>query len=247
MLRLCNSAYFGLSRKVASLNDAMLCLGTVKVLQLVMSVHTTGLLSKEQIGYGLDPGMLWKHSVAVALTCSNVAQRLKMTNAGLLFTAGLLHDIGKVVLNEYVAEEFSEIVRLVAEQDLSFLEAEHQILGFSHEEIGGKIAESWQLPEAITKCIRYHHDPDKPDPPDILVDTVYLANSLCLILGIGLGADGLAYRADETVMERYQLQEADLELIGVQMTTELKRVEGMFAGDSTMNANAQPAAARQEH
>lgn len=232
VLRLCNSAYFGLARKVSSLNDAMVCLGTVKVLQLVLSVHTNSLLSRAQGGYGLAPGALWRHSVAVALAASEFAQRIKLPNPGVAFTGGLLHDIGKVVLNEYVGEAFAQIIDHVTEDAMSFAEAEHRVLGFSHEEIGAMIAEKWQLPEAIVRCIRFHHDPGAVEPPDAFVDTVYLANCVCLLLGIGLGEDGLNYRADPAVLQRHGLSEHDLELVGAQMTVELKRVEQIFAGAS---------------
>ncbi len=228
VLRICNSAYFGLARKVTSLNDAMLCLGTVKVMQLVMSVHTSTMLTKEQKGYGLDPGMLWRHSVAVALTSSALTERLKLPNGGLVFTAGLLHDIGKVVLNEYVAESFMEIVRRVNEDRMSFTEAEHQVLGFSHQEVGGMVAQQWKLPEAIERCVRYHHNPSELDPPEQLVDTIHIANCICLMFGVGLGEDGLYHRADAAVMDRCGLREQDLEMIGAQMMTELKRVEQVF-------------------
>jgi putative nucleotidyltransferase with HDIG domain len=228
VLRLCNSAYFGLSRSVTSLNDAMLCLGTVKVLQLVMSVHTNVLLSRKQIGYGLEQGVLWKHSVGVALAASAVAQKLGNPKVNLVFTAGLLHDIGKVVLNEYVAADFLEIVRRVREQRLSFPEAELHVLGVSHQEIGAKIAEMWKLPEPIIQCLRYHHDPGKLDPPDPLVDIVYLANCICLLMGVGLGEDGLFHRADEEVVRRHNLRESDLEIIGAQTLSDLKRVEQLF-------------------
>lgn len=229
VLKLCNSAFFGLSRKVASLNDALLSLRTVKVLQLVMSVHTNSILSREQSGYGLQPGVLWKHSVAVALASSLFAQRLRLPNVNLVFTAGLLHDIGKVILNEYVANEFAEIVRRVTDEGASFAEAEQQVLGFSHEEVGAMIAEEWQLPDAIVRCIRFHHTPGLLDPPDILVDTVYLANCVCLLLSIGLGEDGLCYRADPAVMERHELREQDLEEVGARMMIELQRVEQLFS------------------
>lgn len=230
VLKLCNSSFFGLSRKVTSLNDAMLCLGTVKVLQLVMSVHTNNMLSSENRGYGLEPGVLWKHSVAVALASSLFAQRIRLPDVSLVFTAGLLHDIGKVILNEYVAEEFAEIVRLVADDNLSFVEAEQKVLGFSHEEVGGLIAEKWKLPPAIVRCIRFHHVPSSLDPPDALVDTVYLANCVCLMLGIGLGEDGLCYRADPAVLGRRGLCESDLEMIGAQTVIDLQRVETLFDG-----------------
>ena len=229
VLKLCNSAFLGLSRKVTSLNDAMLTLGTVKVLQLVMSVHTNSMLSHEQRGYGLRPGMLWKHSVAVALASSLFARRIRLPNVDLAFTAGLLHDVGKVILNEYVADEFAEIVRRVTDEGTSFGEAEHQVLGFSHDEVGAMIAEKWRLPDAIVRCIRFHHTPGELDPPDTLVDTVYLANCVCLLLGIGLGEDGLCYRADQAVMERHDLCERDLEEVGAQMMMELKSVEQLFS------------------
>ncbi len=207
----------------------MLCLGTIKILQLVMSVHTTSLLAREQKGYGLEPGMLWRHSVAVALASSLFAQRLRLANGGLAFTAGLLHDIGKVILNQYVADDFAEIVRRVTADHLSFVEAEQQVLGFSHEEVGALIAETWRLPEAIVQCIRYHHNPGGLDPSNTLVDAVYLANCVCLLLGIGLGEDGLCSRADQAVIDRHGLCEHDLEAIGAQTMTELSRVEHMFA------------------
>jgi len=236
VLRLSNSAFFGLSRKVTSLNDALICLGTAKVLQLVMSVHANSMLSKEQIGYGLEPGILWKHSVAVALASSAVADIIKLPNVNLVFTAGLLHDIGKVILNEFVAEEFAEICRLVSAERLALIEAEHRVLGLSHEEIGGKLAESWQLPEAIIRCIRYHHSPGELSPTEPLVDVVYLANVVCLLLGIGVGEDGLNTRADERVMERHGLGEQDLEVIGVRTMTDLQDVEALFPDVSSRGA-----------
>lgn len=237
MLRICNSAYFGLSREVQSLEDAMRFLGTLKVLQMLMAVHTSALLCRSQDGYGLQPGVLWKQSVATALTSTLLADRTQPTNQSLTFTAGLLHDIGKVVLNEYVADQFSQIVQLVSEKQISFLEAEQEVLGFTSTEIGARLAEKWKLPDSIIRCIRYHRTPGALEPPDVLVDTVYLANSVCMLFGVGLGADGLSYRADARVMERYQLKESDLEVAGAQMLIDLKRVEQVFNEDAQTPAS----------
>lgn len=240
VLKLCNSAFFGLSRKVTSLNEAMVCLGTIKVLQLVMAVHTNAMLTGEQRGYGLEPGVLWRHSVAVALASTAFAERLKQPNANLVFTAGLLHDVGKVILNEHVAEEFAEIVRRVTNDQLSFIEAERQVLGFSHQEVGAMIGERWKLPEPIVRCIRFHHDPSAVEPPDLLVDTVYLADCVCLMLGIGLGEDGLCYRADQAVMDRNDLRERDLEVIGAQVMVDLRKIEELFADPARAGARKAP-------
>jgi len=229
VLRLCNSAFFGLSRTVTSLSEATSCLGMVKVLQVVMAVHTSSMLSRKQIGYGLERGMLWKHSVAVALAAAEIGQKVDAGKVNLMFTAGLLHDIGKVVLNEYVAAEFLEIARRVKAERISFAEAENRVLGFSHAEIGGKLAEAWRLPDPIVRCLRHHHEPEVLSPPDELVDVVYLANTLCRFLGIGVGQESPTSRCSDAVLHRRGLNAEDLESIGAQILVSLKQVEEMFA------------------
>jgi putative nucleotidyltransferase with HDIG domain len=238
VLRLCNSAFFGLPRAVTSLHDAMSALGMVKVLQVVMAVHTNTMLYRKQIGYGLERGMLWKHSVAVALAASEIGQRVDEGKVNLLFTAALLHDIGKVVLNEYVAADFLEIVRRVNMERISFVEAENRVLGYSHAEIGGKVAEMWRLPEPIVRCVRHHHDPDGLGSPDELVDVVYLANCLCRFLGIGIGEESSTAGADEAVLRRRGFEPGDMEEIGARTLAGLKRVEEMFAGAAEQPAEA---------
>lgn len=230
VLRLCNSAYFGLARMISSVDDAIRYLGTTKVLQLVMAAHTQGLLSRSQAGYGLPPGALWMHGVGVALTAQNLARRIDPAPAGVVFTTGLLHDVGKVVLNEYVANEFSEIVTLVDQGAFSFLEAERHVLGFTHPEIGGLVAETWNLPQQIALAIRYHHEPEALADPDPLVDTIHLADSICQLVGVGTGVDALLYRGAPAVMERHGLTAADLEVVGAETVAELKSVQKLFAG-----------------
>ena len=233
VLRLCNSAYFGLSQRVNSIDDAVRLLGTAKVLQLVMSAHVQTMLNRPQEGYGLAPGALWEHSVGVALGCREFSRRLGLSELGLSFTLGLLHDVGKVVLNQYVVAEYTEIVRRVTHEELSFLEAEQQVLGFTHPEVGARLAEVWSLPEPIARSIRYHHDPEELATPDPLVDCVHLADTTCLLIGIGGGmVDALSYRAHPAVLERHELGQRDLEVIGADIVTEMKSVRDLFAGET---------------
>lgn len=246
LLRLCNSAFLGLSRRISSLHEAIRYLGTVRVLQLIISMHSSALLSRPQNGYGLDPGVLWTHSVAVALASAAFGQRAGLKNANTLFTAGLLHDIGKVVLNEYVAAEFSQIMQLTEQQTISFSEAEKQVLGFSHDEAGGVLAETWQLPVSIVNCIRYHHDPAALSPPEPTADMVYCGEMIATCLGLGSGSDGLSYRAHEQVLERHGIQEVDFERIGIQTATELARIQRMFAETDAPAAEWKWAMAAQE-
>lgn len=229
ILRLCNSAYFGLAREVVSIDDAVKLLGTVKVLQLVIATHAKALLAQPQSGYGLPAGGLFLHSVAVALATQALARPLKLQQAGLAFTAGLLHDVGKVVLNEFVAEDYIEIARRVAQDHVAFSEAEEQVFGCSHAEVGARLAERWALPPGIVDCIRYHHAPLALERRDPYVDAVHIADAICILLGIGGGDDGLSYRACPTVMSRNGLTEADVEALGVEVVAEVKSVQAMLA------------------
>jgi putative nucleotidyltransferase with HDIG domain len=228
VLRLCNSSYYGLSRQIASIDDAIRFIGTSKVMQMVMAAHTHGLLGKAQEGYGVRPGGLWEHSVGVAIATQVISQHLGHEHCGALFTAGLLHDVGKVVLNEFVADEFSQIAHLVMQNSISFLEAERQVLGFTHPEVAERVAQEWQLPETISRAMRYHHEPELVDPHDEAVDIIHLADAVCLICGVGTGSDGLLYRANSDVMQRYELVESDLEWIGAETVMELKKIQSLF-------------------
>jgi putative nucleotidyltransferase with HDIG domain len=229
VLRLCNSAFAGMQRVINSIHEATRYLGTMRILQLVLARHAGPLLAPEQAGYGLAPGLLWRHSVAVALAAAAFAKRINAEEGRLAFTAGLLHDIGKIVLNERVGRSIDEILRIAAEHQLSFAEAEQRVLHCSHEEIGAELAESWKLPEPIIRSIRHHHNPEAVQPPDTLVDIVYLANAVCIILGIGVGADELLSRAESQVLTRHGLTEADCEQVGIQTLTELRAVEELFS------------------
>lgn len=229
LLKLCNSAYVGLVRKIASLDEAVRYLGTTKVLQLLVTAHSRTMLSKPQGGYGLPTGALWRHSVAVALAAQLIARRNQTPEAGVLFTAGLLHDVGKVLLNEFVAQEYAEIATRVKAEQCSFYEAERVALGLTHADVGAAIAERWGLHPDLVRCIRHHHDPGELPTPDARVDIVHLADSIATTLGVGCGDDGLQYRADEGALERCGLEPFDVDAIGVELIVELRGVEEMFA------------------
>jgi len=232
VLRLCNSAHFGLGRSVTSLHEAIRYLGSLRMLQIVLARHAGPLLAREQQGYGLGPGRLWQHSVAVALASAGFAKRILVQDNRLAFTGGLLHDIGKIALNAPVGAALGAILRTAEGQGISFVEAEERVLDWSHEKIGADLARSWGLPEPIVRCIQYHHDPGPLAPPDPLVDAVHLANSVCLMFGIGLGVEGLLSRAEPAVLRRHGLNETTCEEVGMEMLAELHAVEDLFAGPS---------------
>ncbi len=238
VLKLCNSAYFGLSRQIVSLQDAVTYLGATQLLQLVFSVHCKSTFSKNQEGYGLLAGMLWKHSNAVAIASEKIAnhKNLKPTS-GLLFTAGLLHDIGKVILDQALSEHYQQVLELAETEQIRFDEAEKIVLGFSHEDIGQMIANKWQLPEEIVATTKYHHESENykgnDDQVALVVEVVHIADSLVMMLGIGIGTDGLRYRINENLINKYELKKDYIDRLGVEVLASLEKIEKLYGDQNS--------------
>jgi len=211
ILRMCNSPYFAIRYEVSSLREAVIYLGRKNILHVVYTAGTSRFYKKVK-GYYWGATKLWEHSVGVALMSQILAKRIYDREDPRLFTAGLLHDIGKVVLGEFVHDSFQEIMDLVSNQEYSFLEAEKEVIGINHAELGGEIASFWNFPKEIKDAITYHHRPDLMEEGDDSTPwLIYLADQACMMMGIGGGADGLAYRGLEEVINKFRLRQRDFE------------------------------------
>ncbi len=225
ILRVCNSAYFGARRPLYSVQDALVRIGFQQLLEIVLSYGSAFLFSRACRGYDLAEGDLWRHSVACALVSQNLAQKHQREKSSVCFTAALLHDVGKVVLNEYVGTHWTAIHNLVQKEGLSFLEAEREILGIDHAEMGGRISEQWQFPSALVAGIRYHHSPQAASADLGLVSFVYLGDVVAMMTGIGGGADGLAYHGHAEIMKNLGLSKHDVERMVSELQEQLRKVE----------------------
>ncbi len=210
ILRICNSAYFGLRRPVDNVGDAIMHMGKKNVLRAVMAAGLSRYFRTAK-GYDVKGGDLWEHAVAVALMSQICAARLSVPDDPRLFTAGVLHDIGKMVMGEFVEEAWQKIRELTEEKKYSFLEAEEEVIGVNHAVLGGEIALIWKFPDEILKAIAFHHRPDLLTDGDLVPWIVYLSNQVCHVMGIGVGTDALAYRAVGDVAGRFQFKQRDLE------------------------------------
>jgi putative nucleotidyltransferase with HDIG domain len=228
VLKLCNSAYYGLVRKVRSLREGLVLLGNAELRNIILAGTVVKFLQQENKGYDLSSGELWKHAVASAVFSKIISGRVTGSEHPSLFTAALLHDIGKVVLNSFVDRYFEQIIALVNQGGCSFLEAESEMLGINHAEVGAKIAESWNFPEDIIRAIRLHHRPEEASDDDLLTPIIYTANIITLSMGIGVGRDGLSYRGKEEVMKRYALKAKDLQEIVVDFYEEYNKVQDIL-------------------
>jgi putative nucleotidyltransferase with HDIG domain len=159
VLKLVNSAYFGLTREVTSVNHAVVYVGMNTIKNVAISVATTGALPKSNEA-GLNMNEFWAHSLAVGVIAKLLSENkgIKPTEQTNYFVSGLLHDIGKVVFAYFIPEEYQKVLEKTKQEGIPLHLAEQQILGFDHSKIGAMVAEKWQLPAELIHSIKSHHD-----------------------------------------------------------------------------------------
>lgn len=230
ILKLCNSAYFGLPRKVSSLKEAVVYLGTVQLRQVLLSSGAKDIYDRPDKGYSYFAGELWQHAIACALMSQVLARHLQLPlDENDVFTAALLHDVGKVVLSTYVSEEYAEIEMMVKEEKMPFHEAERRALGFDHAEIGGRLAELWKFPDAIAAAIRFHHQPEKASKQyRLLSELIALADGLVMMVGYTTSVDGLSYHIPHLLVDKLKLKKDDIQFLMLKFQEEMDKVQEMI-------------------
>ncbi len=212
ILKLTNSAYFGLPTKIGSIRQAILMIGWKKLTQIVLASCVSAIIDKPVQGYDLSAGDLWRHSVAVSVASETLVKELNLSVSEEIFTAALLHDVGKMVLGRYVKEDIA-VIDGEEMQDVPFEQVERSMFGIDHAEIGANILRRWSFPPAMISAVRWHHEPDSAPKPNTMIDVVHVADVLCLMSGIGVGREGLQYRPSPMACERIGLSEEHLERV----------------------------------
>jgi putative nucleotidyltransferase with HDIG domain len=178
VLRLANSAYFGLRKKVGTLKHAVMLLGIKRFAQIAVSASMSKIMDKAVEGYCLSPSELWLHSIAVSNTAEALARQKKLADTNDVFTPALLHDMGKLILGQFVRKEQQNIKRIIS-QGVPLDIAEHMVIGTDHAEIGALILARWSFPEDIVNAVRWHHNPERNHNSTTKSDMVYLSNLVC--------------------------------------------------------------------
>ncbi len=211
VLKLANSAFYGLPRRVSTLSEAVVILGFRTIKNLAIAASTFELLNREVAGYWLQRGELWRHSLACAIGAQLIARRVRLPVSEEAFVGGLLHDIGKVAINLFVREQFDQIMERALQDRIPFVEAEQAVLGFNHAMAGGLIAEKWNLPPLLVSVIKYHHQPSSAPEKEPMISVVHLADLLSISMGMGIGGDGLYYVLEEGTLAMFGLEQADID------------------------------------
>jgi putative nucleotidyltransferase with HDIG domain len=191
VLKLCNSAYYGLPRVISSVQQAIMYLGfqTVRNMVLTSAMNQVYLLQDLSI-YNYKRNGLSDHSVAVAIASQVLSKKLRPGLTDTAFTAGLLHDVGKIVLARYLREHKEFLQQRVSGQQIT-RSVERDLFGLDHADVGAQIADNWNFPQELTLAIGFHHTPDEAKGRPLLAVITYLADNVCLRLGIGLASGGL--------------------------------------------------------
>ncbi len=200
VVRRCNSAYYGFASPVDNVQEAVTRLGFWEIYRIVVMCSANKMLAPAQKGYGMEANELWDHSIATALAAEQVAKDLNEDEA-VAFTAGLLHDIGKVMLSQQLEDTYTKMLSEVEQNGSSLLEAERTLLGFDHANAGGHLLAHWKFPANLVAAVWFHHKPSLAKPHHRLASFVYLGNLIAHFMGHGYGHHALALKGRSEVLE----------------------------------------------
>lgn len=212
ILKIANSPYYGLSGKVSSVQHASVVLGVKTLMEILNLACSSEILGRTLTGYNLDAGELWAHSLAVASGSQIIARKVSPSLEQDAFSAGLIHDSGKIILDPYIEERKDVFNAFVSEGKETFLNAEKNVLGFDHAELAAEACEKWHIPAQIAFAIKHHHDPT-PSKGDILSYIVHMADAIAMMSGIGSGIDGMLYQMHPEAIRVLKLSPDDMSMI----------------------------------
>ncbi len=189
ILRLVNSAYYGFPKQIKSIQHAVVILGFNKVKTIIITASVFGAFGDKK-GVGLDMRRFWQHALASAIASKVVAEQIGVAHAAEdAFVGGLLHDVGKVVMDIYQPNIYSPIVKYANSKGILLKTAEEEVMGLNHALIGEWIMDKWRLPATIVRMVGDHHHPSVSSERRDLVYSIHLGDILARAIGIGNGGD----------------------------------------------------------
>lgn len=228
VLKICNAAYFGLPRKVSSLDEGLVVIGQ-DILKDIIITSSSAKFFKGKVGdgYDLGEGELWKHSVACGIMAKLLGAKIENLDSSSVFTAALLHDIGKRFLSTFIADDFKKIVALVQDEEFTFEAAEHEVVGIDHAKLGGIILQKWGFSEEMKVAVENHHALDALERDD-LTALVALANAIVISMGIGVGVNGLSSNFDGHGLKRFGIGSSEIQMYMLSLFDEMEKAQELL-------------------
>ena len=210
VLKVANSALYALPREVKNLQQASMVLGFTTLKSIVISASCRSIYKR----FGMFERSLWAHSVAAAMATHVIAKQLELNHREEAFVAGLMHDVGKVVMSNGARDKYKEVLQAQKNEDIPAIDAEQRVFGFSHVDVGVVLVQRWELPPALEHTVFLHHDPalaeTVADDFKGIVYATHLANRLTHHLGLGAGGTPPESLEQDEVTEELKLSTTDL-------------------------------------
>ncbi len=228
VLKLVNSAFYGFSRQITTVSEAVVILGFNAIKSLALSASVFEVLSGEG-SPRFDRVGIWKHSVATGVAAETAAKWVRFPNPEEVMVAGILHNIGKIVLDIYFSEELAEILDYIEENDCTMLEAEKRVLGVGHPRIGGWLASHWNLPASLEAGITYYRDPFQADEEvRRLPCLIHVGDVLARTKNVGWAGDEKTPDYREEVWKELEVEKEDIEVMLEQLERNLDKAEAFM-------------------
>lgn len=229
VLRLANSAFYGFRREIVTINHAVVLLGFDTVKSIVLAATVCETLKEDGTASSFSREQFWLHVGATASAARLIAKSLRVSDAEAAFVGGLLHDVGKVVLDRFFHSRYAEAARVAVETPCLIRDAEASLFSVNHADVGRWLAERWRFPAAIVEPIACHHQPAAAGPDcRTLTAIVHLADALSRNAGIGSGGDVLVPLPDAEVLRKFKIGCAELQRWSDELTQEREAIEAFL-------------------
>ena len=228
VLKMANSVHFAAARPINSLQTALARLGTKSIFELILSLTISSRLLDSLPGYGLRANDLLRHSIWTAVASQELGSILGMQHTGMIFTIGLLHDLGLLLLDPFIKTERLSFNNAFEKQEKSFDQAERDILGMDHAEAGARILARWQLGPEVVAGVRWHHQPDQASEYEEIIYLIHLADMLSLSEGIGTGMYGLQFAVSPETVKTLGLRKKHLESAASTTLDKMRELESIL-------------------
>jgi len=226
VLKLVNSAYYSLPNKVTSLVNAIIMLGINTIKNLALSTAVLGNMKKKDRFKSLNVDGFWRHSIGVGVASKLIAVKIGIpaNRREEYFIGGLLHDIGKIPLNEIFPDEYLKVIRTADFKKEELIKLEEEMIGITHTEVGKLIAKKWNLTDETFECIMYHHDPSQASEKNYkLIAVVYTANAYCNLNEIGFSGDRYGHKIEDYILSSIGITEDFLDELFDTISQEIEK------------------------
>ena len=223
VLKVANSSYYGMSGKISSISHASVVLGHKVLGEVVTLAGAEGILNGKLPGYGYDSKDLWKHSLAAAFGAKIISNSKNPDLTKEAHMAGLIHDVGKIILDPYIVEKKEKIESFMENEEKTFFEAESHYFGFTHADIASEICNKWNFPEAINFAIKYHHQPGNSDGNELSY-ILHMADYIACLSGIGYDDDDILYELEEGTMDYLSMTNEGMSEMVLKVTESVNKI-----------------------